>query len=336
MSGTAAPRLWRASTTTTIEADLFALWSDAGRAGPIARALMSNLVVYRPGVAAPDVIEPDVAVSALVDEVARRHPSRVLLVWHAPTPGRCETHAGVGILVAGSGDARLGIEQIVVHSTGENASLPSIVRRLTLGDMPTTVWWNGDFSEVKSPRPLLGLCRQLVYDSREWSSVEANIAAIGRIAGDLDLADLNWRRLDPLRRVMAQACGPDRPAAFRFERALVRHRPGDAALAWLAAGWMMSSVGWSPDHAPVTVEEAPASTALAIEAGADRLELTATLDASQARASFAGESAIWSATVPRETQADAIVAELRTLHADSALDAALRSLGVLFASRERA
>ena len=75
MASAVTDRLWRASTPATIERDLSDLWRDVGRTGPIARAMMSNLVVVRAA-----RIERRAGVS--IDAVAAHHPSRVLIIDH--------------------------------------------------------------------------------------------------------------------------------------------------------------------------------------------------------------------------------------------------------------
>jgi len=47
MEGPVIGRLTRASSAAAIEEDLAALWADAGRDAPVARAIMANLVVFR-------------------------------------------------------------------------------------------------------------------------------------------------------------------------------------------------------------------------------------------------------------------------------------------------
>ena len=56
--------------------------------------------------------------------------------------------AGVGVAMFGPDQARYGVEQIAVQSDCAEDSLPSIVRRLLRGDVPTSVWWTEDLSRV--------------------------------------------------------------------------------------------------------------------------------------------------------------------------------------------
>src|SRR2546423_374179 len=85
--------------------------------------------------------------------------------WRASTAG-ARLAAHVGVLAFGPPDARYGVERIVIRSACSDAALPSIVRRLMLGDVPTSVWWTDDLSGTRPLGPLVTMGRQLLYDSR--------------------------------------------------------------------------------------------------------------------------------------------------------------------------
>ena len=131
MEGSVTNRLTRDSSPNAIEEDLAALWADAARDAPIARALMANLVVFRDCPAA-HVVNLSAPIEGLpIDDVAERHPSRLILLHHGgrPDPG-APVGATISILLFGTAGARFGVEEIAVRSTCAEASLPSIVRRL--------------------------------------------------------------------------------------------------------------------------------------------------------------------------------------------------------------
>src|SRR5206468_6122303 len=72
----------------------------------------------------------------------------------------------------------------------------------------------------------------------------------------LDVADLNWRRLTPLRQALIQAFAPA-TGLTQLQRVRITHRPGDSALAWLLAGWLCSRLGWAAaGEWPIQVGEA--------------------------------------------------------------------------------
>ena len=75
-------RMHRASAPTAIDADLESLWTDVARQTPVARACMANLVVFcehRRG----ERVDFEAALTTVpLDEVVRRHPSRVVILHH--------------------------------------------------------------------------------------------------------------------------------------------------------------------------------------------------------------------------------------------------------------
>jgi len=323
MAGAVADRAWKISTPQAIEADLAALWRElAGGDTPIARAVMSNLIVFRGRTGADAADVAAIAAGLPLEEVAARHPSRMIVLEHCDdVHAGAPFAAGVGILTFGPPQARYGIEQIVFRSACPDASLLSILRRFVRGDLPTTVWCTDDVSEQPPLQPLLEVGRQLLYDSRGWRNLRRGVAALAAIVDrpDMNVADLNWRRLNPLRRVLVDARGPLTSAGWNRVEVAITHAPGEDVIAWLCSAWIQSETGGT---AWTTVEPtAAAGTVLTVAIG----DFTATLTAKTVD--------IVSASAPRlsvgvrvETEAEAIAAELRTLSRDRALVAALRTL----------
>jgi len=237
MAAAVTERTWRASTPAGIERDLSALWRDVGAKGPIARAMMSNLVIVRAA-----RIERRAGVS--IDAVVAQHPSRVLIIDHdAATAGNVITGARVGVVTFGSTIARYGVEQIAVRAAFTDDSLPSLIRRLVRGDLPISVWWAEDLSRVPLLSSILAMGRQLVYDSRQWFDIRRAVQSVESWA-HLDLIDVNWRRLAAVRRAVALAAADSDASAWSPDTVRISHRWADRAMAWLLAGWVASSLEW--------------------------------------------------------------------------------------------
>jgi glucose-6-phosphate dehydrogenase assembly protein OpcA len=320
----------RASTPETIETDLSTLWRELGRDAPTAtRAVMSNLVVFRGASATEEAGVAPPLDGVEVVEVASRHPARVIVLAHACGEIEAPTAivAAVGILTFGSGEARHAVEQIAIRSRCAEESLPSIVRRLTLGDVPTSVWWTEDLSQSPPLTTLVTMGRQLLYDSRQWVDVRAGVSTV---AGLLDhphapnLADLGWRRLTPMR----QALGRGLRAAGELVsaptlRARVLHRHGEEALAWLLIGWLSSRLGRPSDRelAAAVIEQPIGVDAMSvsIDSGESTAEITATMSGGQVAVMSTSDAPSFFVTVPRESDADSIAAELQTLGRDTGL-----------------
>lgn len=332
-------RTSRTSTPESIELDLAALWRELAHVdAPIARAVMSNLIVFRDRLDVEDAALDTMTAGLPIDEVVARHPSRVIVLEHELG---CEEPsapfaAAIGIVAFGPPQARYGVEQIVVRSACAEASLPSIVRRFIRGDLPTSVWWTEDLADRPPLDAFVTLGRQLVYDSRDWRDVRAAIRTLAPLVAEhrIDLADVNWRRLAPLRRALSHAASPDTPAAaFAGADVRVVHRAGDAALAWLLAGWVVAvcESNAQPSPAPAIEASATEDAVVAIRIRRGGRETTATLTSHSVVIAESGSTAAPLVVgVPIEAEAEAIAAELRTLSHDAELRDAIRALVRLF------
>jgi len=331
-------RMHRASAPTAIDADLESLWTDVARQTPVARACMANLVVFcehRRG----ERVDFEAALTTVpLDEVVRRHPSRVVILHHSPrgTDAAAPIAAAVSVVTFGAESARYGVEEIALRSACAEASLPSIVRSLTRGDVPTSVWWTEDLSRTPPVDALLTMARQLVYDSRAWRDVRLGVRALapcieGRIV--VDLADVNWRRLTAMRHALAHAAESVGAAGFRSDEIRITHRPGDGALAWLLAGWLASRLRNSGHGGfPVRVEERRrGDEVLELKIASREEALTATMTPQRVSVVMTGGAPPFHLAVRRESDADAIAEELTSLAADNALLDALAALSHHFA-----
>jgi len=326
MAGPVAEHAWRISTPGAIELDLAALWREIGQGDTtVARAVMSNLVVFRNRMDVADADVAGVIADLPLDEVTARHPSRLIVLEHEhgrATP-RGPFAAAVSIVTFGPPQARYGVEQIVVRSACAEQSLPSILRGLVRGDVPTTVWWTEDLSERPPLDALILIGRQLLYDSRGWRDVGRGVAALAPLVArkSVDLADLNWRRLAPLRRALVHARGPLASAAWQDTAVKVLHGRGDAALAWLLAGWLHAGRG-NADAPAARVEASPSDEPrLTVIAG----DITA-IQTERAVEITGGSAPPLVMAIPIESDADAVAAELRVLSQDRSLEAALTAL----------
>ena len=150
-----------------------------------------------------------------------------------------------------------------------------------------------------------------------------------------DLADLNWRRLTPMRQALTQALAPPLgPIDARAVRLRVRHGPGDGALAWLLIGWFSARLDWSDADLPATVDEhGEGDAVLAVSIGGpEATHITATMNGHHVRVEYEGGLAPFSIATLHETDADAVAAELRNLTYDTALRDALAALAHRFIS----
>jgi glucose-6-phosphate dehydrogenase assembly protein OpcA len=322
--------LWRPSTPEQVESDLAALWREAAGEGAVSRALMSNLIIVAECAASLEDI------TSLGDErpvvgIARRHPARTILLGY--TPGMSTSSqpksASVAVLTFGSPPVRYGVELVAVHAACADASIPSIVRNMVIGDLPTTVWWASDFSRTPSAASaavITGMARQVVYDSARWSDIRRGAQAIVQMLDRpyrLDIADLTWRRLTTLRRAIVHGVRTEvDQAAGDVPSVIVRYAPGRSAMASLMTGWLRSRVQ-AAVNAP---EEAGRFDGdLEIELSGPNWQFKAAMKSACVTVSR-GDRPIFTMPVPHESDAEALAAELVALSGDRGLVEAVRAI----------
>ena len=317
-------RAWRPTSADGIESDLAGLWREVGQQQVVARAVMSNLIVVRTAggrdAEAPDALPADLS----LNDVVARHPSRVIVIEHdreAAASG-APSDVSVGIVTFGPPHGRYGVEEIVMRSACAEESLPSIVRRLLRGDVPTSIWWIDDLSQAPPVDALVSLARQIVYDSRAWSDVRRGVRGLAALRGRIDLADVNWKRLTPLRHALIHACDAADADDLRQGRVGIAHRAGDEALAWLAAGWLSAQLRWGLDRIPAIEQRQEPDAIVTVSVGTT---LTATLNDYRVLVTHGAETS-FTVGVPQVSQADAVAAELRNLGHDTCLQDALAAL----------
>ena len=333
MAGPVADRVWRDVAPDEIEPALADVRREAGSGAPLAHAVMSNLVVVRM-CGADEPLDAFAAADAeTIDAVAARHPSRVIVIAHEAGCAltRAPLAARVGLAIYGPPQARYVVEQVSVRSSCEASSLPSIVRRLIRGDLPTTVWCPGDLSQQPPIPAIVAEGRQLLYDSRRWRDVGAGVRAVVEAieTSAIDVADLNWRGLTAVRQALRHAGDELSLDDLRRARVRISHAPADAAIAWLLRGWLAARLGWRDDHQLALAPDAPRDARLVLTIGEAPRETTVALSDDAVRVAQHGWPP-YTLVVPHESIAEAVAAELRTLASDAALRETLRTLARYF------
>lgn len=248
----------RAVELATVERHLAELWRQEGAGeAPVTRACMSNLIaVCRTG-------DESAVIANEIPAIVARHPARVFLLL-ADTQA-----AGVRLDAYVTTHARevesapqVVSEHITLEARGAaTRRLPSAVRGLLIGDLPTTLWWaipaapplGADlFAELSE------LAAQVIYDSLGWPDPPRHMVATANWAtGDRvqqAVSDLAWRRLKLWRRMLAQAVDPAvAPGILETVREVtVEHGPHAMTQAWLLTGWFALRLGWRPVGGRVT------------------------------------------------------------------------------------
>jgi glucose-6-phosphate dehydrogenase assembly protein OpcA len=329
MASTVVDRTWRDVEPEEIEPVLADVWRSLGGDTPIARAVMSNLVVVRSCDQGSPIETLPSTPDTILDAVVAQHPSRVIVIWHeyGCSLARAPVAARVGVTTYGPPQARYAVEQINVRSSCDVASLPSIVRRLIRGDLPTSIWCPGDLSLQQPLQAIAAEARQLIYDSARWSDVHAGFRAVAQAIGDrpIDIADLAWRRLTPVRQALRHAGDELSRDDLHAARIGIVHAPQDAALAWLLHGWLAARFGWPKKIEPrIAAAKDPAAPLVLTIGEAPRVS-TVELNADRVVVRQHGWPP-YTVSVPHETVDVAVAAELRSLISDQALRETLQRL----------
>jgi glucose-6-phosphate dehydrogenase assembly protein OpcA len=246
-----------------IESELAALWRRAAEARPgtvpkaVTRACLWNLVIRVRGE------EQFQRAKNLVDDLAQRLPARTII-----TRSERDQPAGLRAWVEanwrrreGGGEAS-GSDEVTIWAGGEQVErLPSLVRALLFADAPTAMFWPGALPAASAPvRELLHQADRLIVDTRKLEDERGlgELCRLGAAEPDLEMADLSWLGISPLRGMCASLFDPPRDSSVlaRIDRARVTSNiQGTQARGLLALGWLASRLGWSSPRRLPDAEE---------------------------------------------------------------------------------
>lgn len=238
-----------------IEAELSSLWRQAARGAEqtkarrplVTRACLWNLVVRVAEEAAL------AAVKQLVDDISVRVPARVIVVRPVlrQQPDQVRAWIEVNWHEGEGGKQSIGSDEVTLQATGQAAErLPSLVRSLLVSDAPSAMLWPGAPPSPSAPsRRLLGEMDRLIVDLRKTSDERAlvELDAMAREQPDLEVTDLAWLGIRPLRGLCASLFDPpgDPAALDLLDRVrVVSGVQGTQARGLLALGWLSSRLGW--------------------------------------------------------------------------------------------
>ena len=247
VSGRAQAVAWQ-----RIEAELSTLWRKAAERDPervLMRACLWNLLALAP--AGHLAME---RYRSLVDRVTADVPCRVIGICE--NESQLELAAYVEANWRTHGSVQNGSDEVLLvgHET-LRPRLESLARSLLVPDASVALYVDGRPSLERVRRMAQGIDR-LILDSRQLES-SADLSTIADLVAqhpNLDVADLAWLGIGPLRSVVASLF--DRTDAAAELRAITRIEvtagvPGLAPRALLFLGWLGSRLGFSlPERLP--------------------------------------------------------------------------------------
>jgi glucose-6-phosphate dehydrogenase assembly protein OpcA len=237
---------------TAIEGELATLWRKASQGCHVTRAALWNLVIRADG------DEPFARAKKLVDQVTPSCPARVL-VLRADTPGEgAELEARIEAnFASGAEESRLlGSEEVSLLARNNGRQhFPGLVRSLLLPDLPSALVWIGAPPQtVDEVHELLEGMDRMIFDTGDLASDLdlLNLAPLVTLEHQVELADIGWLRLGPIRLLLASFFDPPVGAEPLFTARRVRldcARHG-APTALLLLGWLACRLGWGqPERA---------------------------------------------------------------------------------------
>jgi len=282
-----------------IEAALAQRWRQLAEAAvsdrqgpPITRAFLWNLIVSGQA----EVTRP------LVDELANELPSRAI-VFARPEEGDGKLRAYVETNVSGSGVHTVGSDEVTVEVGGPDAQaqaailrVPSVIRSLLVPDALTALVWVGPPAPRDHvTRVFLRDVDRLILDSRRLPAVHSSggdgelglqeMLAIAERHPRLELADLAWLGISPLRGLLATLFDPPCDASPLYaldEVSVLSGVAGVQVRALLMLGWLGVRLGWSAPR-QVRAERAGERCFLATRADGGEVRLVLSTDLSGVR-----------------------------------------------------
>jgi hypothetical protein len=236
-----------------IEAELAALWRRAAESRPgvvpnaVTRACLWNLVVRVRGEA------QFTTAKRVIDELSQRIPARTIVVRVDPDgPDSLRAWVEANWRRREGGGPASGSDEVTLWASGKAVErVPSLVRALLYSDAPTAMFWTTALPQTSAVvRELVHQSDRLIVDTRKLADESAlgELCALGQREPELQLADLSWIGISPLRGMCAALFDPPRdPAALqKLDRVrVVSNIQGTQARGLLALGWLMSRLGWS-------------------------------------------------------------------------------------------
>ncbi len=193
------------------------------------------------------------AAKQLVDDLSTHLPARAI-VLHVEDGGGDGLRTFVEANWRRFGGGVSGSDEVTLEAHGSAVErLPALVRALVLSDVPTALFARGALTRV---RTFVDEVDRLIVDSRRFADERelAELHAVARALPRLELADLAWLGVAPLRGLAASLFDPPRDPSVlaRLDRVEVASGvTGTQSRALLTLGWLASRLEWrDPKRAP--------------------------------------------------------------------------------------
>lgn len=231
---------------SNIERELREIWRQSAieSAGAVSRATMLTLVGHA------ETKEALAKVREVLDLASEQVPSRIiLLLAEKDAPTSLKTSIAMNFHELGHGARQIYSEEIVIDACGEAvARLPSLVRTLRVADVPAILYWPGPVpTQGSHARGLMESVDRLVVDTQDFDNPRELAEFRDLLSDHLGITDLDWLRIQQWQALVAHLF--DTPQyqehVFGLDRVTIGHGPQATCDAFLFAGWLASSLGWT-------------------------------------------------------------------------------------------
>ncbi len=194
-----------------IERQLHELWQLAAESEKdplqrqITRACLFNFVVLS------ETDAEAAHASEVISTLTSHHPCRAIVLSAESSTSASELSASISAHchLAGTGQKQVCCEQIAIHASGQSvAHLGSAVLPLLESDLPTIVWWQGNFlTRIDLFRRLVAVANRVIYDTSAWLDPRSQLTGLARVLTEYprcSFTDLSWTRLGLWRKLAAE------------------------------------------------------------------------------------------------------------------------------------
>ena len=196
----------------------------------------------------------DAAGAGIADAIASQNPCRIISLF--PVAGEDE---GVTAQVSAycpinkrSRNALVCGEYIMLKGTEQALErVGTLVSSLVMGELPSILWWKATPSADQELFDRLSkTCTAVVMDSSHFLlDPEGDLLKVAHLVqNQVQVSDLNWRRLAAWQELTAEAFDPpERRAAIReVDRVVIDYEKGNSTQALMFLGWLASRLDWEP------------------------------------------------------------------------------------------
>lgn len=192
--------------------------------------------------------------SGIADMIASQNPCRVISLLPANSDQIEEVSAQVSAYCPVQQKKRSNLvccEYVTLNgSVSALNNITSLIQSLLINGLPKFLWWKSDPDYQEDLFKKLALSSSgIVFDSSGFSNPLNGIQSMAQLVQqDLNIADLNWKRLASWQELTAEAFdSPSRRAALlEVDRVTLDYEAGNPAQALLFIGWIGSRLQWTP------------------------------------------------------------------------------------------